>query len=112
MWIVGGPERKQVLGMELECWTIVAGDCTAQFGVGDDWATLYGIVAETESRGQAAALLRAAKQHYETAGKRFGSSVALNPRMSGIPRRLSITEYRDARPPADAITRALRDTRP
>ena len=80
-----------VLGMELEQCTYLS--CTAEFGVGEDWATLSFIRSAEPGKGHATALLKAAKAHYENRGKRFGGTVALNERMRGIYRRLGIKEY-------------------
>lgn len=87
-------EQIEVLGLPLEQWTHES--CTAEFGVGDDWATLYSICSEVESKGHATALLIAAKRHYEALGKRFASDVALNDRMRRILRRLNIEEYAES----------------
>lgn len=94
MWFVGGPVKEYHLGMELEIWRTAGGDCIAEFGTGENWATLYGIRSGTQGKGQATAVLERAKQHYLSQNKRFGSSVALNERMRGILQRLGITEYR------------------
>lgn len=94
IWAIGGPLHEDVVGMPLEGWRTMGGDCVAHFGVGDDWATLYDITSQTEGKGQATALLIEARKHYELLGKRFGSSVALNSRMRAILRRLQIREYK------------------
>jgi hypothetical protein len=80
--------------MDLEEWRHES--CVARFGVGDDWATLYEIRSRNEGKGHATALLTDAKRHYEAAGKSFGGSVALNPRMRAIYQRLGIREYTDS----------------
>ena len=67
----------------------------ANFGVGEDWATLYDIESKNEGRGEATNLLIKAKKYYEKLGKKFGGSVALNDRMKNIYKRLKITEYDD-----------------
>ncbi len=82
-----------VMGMELERWTHESS--VADFGVGEDWATLYSIFSADPGKGHATALLREAKAFYEAAGKLFGGTVALNPRMRRIYERLRITEYGD-----------------
>jgi hypothetical protein len=84
-------EKIKVLGMELEQCRYRS--CTAEFGVGEDWATLALIESTEPGKGHATALLKAAKEHYEAQGKRFGGSVALNERMRAIYRRLGIREY-------------------
>lgn len=95
-WVVGGPVSTALPFMDrpLERWQTVGGDCVADFGTGPDWATLYSIESKTEGLGQATAVLTAARAHYEAAGKRFGSSVALNARMRSLLRQLNIREYR------------------
>ena len=77
--------------MELERWT--NGGCVANFGVGEDWATLYDIKSANEGKGEATALLIETKKYYEGLGKKFGGSVALNNRMKKIYQRLNIKEY-------------------
>lgn len=78
--------------MELERWTHES--CTADFGVGNDFATLYTIESKKEGKGHATQLLIEARHHYEaTQGKKFGGSVALNERMRSIYKRLGIEEY-------------------
>ena len=80
-----------VMGMPLERWNYKS--CTADFGMGEDWATLYSIESKEEGKGHATQLLATAKKYYEDSGKKFGGTVALNPRMSKIYKRLKITEY-------------------
>ena len=79
--------------MELEQWRNEG--CVANFGVGDDWATLYDISTDIKQRrkGLATVLLAEAKNHYEGLGKKFGGTVALNPTMKGFYERLKIKEY-------------------
>ena len=80
-----------VLGMELERWTNKS--CVADFGVGDNWATLYSIKSNEEGKGHATELLVEAKKYYEGQGKKFGGDVALNNRMKKIYQELGIKEY-------------------
>ncbi len=80
-----------VMGMELDRWTHES--CTADFGTGDDWATLYNIRSADPGKGHATELLTAAKQFYQAEGKRFGGTVALTPRMKAIYQRVGMTEY-------------------
>lgn len=79
----------QVLGMELERWE--HGGCKADFGVGDDWATLYHIKSQNEGKGEARAIMEAAKEHYK--GKRMGGTVALHPAIKHLYQSLNYTEY-------------------
>ena len=85
------PTKINVLGMELDRW--IVDSCEAEFGVGDTWATLYGIQSGIEGKGHATKLLVAARTYYEGQGKRFGGSVALNPTMKHIYKKLKIKEY-------------------
>lgn len=84
-------EKVNIMGMELERWTNES--CTADFGVGEDFATLYMIESTEEGKGHATGLLEAAKRHYEAIGKTFGGSVTLNAQMKSIYDRLGIKEY-------------------
>lgn len=85
-------EIVNVMGMELERWEHES--CTADFGVGDDWATLYDISSKEENRGHATQLLTAARHYYEAVGgKKFGGSVALSESMKHIYEKLGIEEY-------------------
>ena len=85
-------ELVKVMGMELERWTYMS--CSADFGVGNNWATLYLIESSDRNKGHATYLLREAKNHYEKLGKTFGGTVALNPIMESIYLKLGIKEYR------------------
>jgi len=82
---------KNIMGMELECWENKS--CSAQFGVGDTWATLYLIESQEEGKGHATELLIEAKKYYEGLGKKFGGDVALNERMARLYKKLDIEEY-------------------
>lgn len=84
-------EIVNIMGMELEEWTNKS--CIAHFGVGNDWATLYDIESKEEGKGHATELLKEAKRYYESQGKVFGGSVALNNRMRKIYQELGIKEY-------------------
>lgn len=83
------------MGLDLEKWTNYS--CEAEFGVGDDWATLYLIRTPEVDRGKgyATQLLTEAKKYYEEKGKKFGGSVALNETMKDIYKCLNIEEYAD-----------------
>ena len=86
-------ELVNVLGMPLERWSNKS--CVADFGVGNDWATLYHIESAEQGKGHATELLIKAKKYYEGLGKEFGGSVALNERMRKIYQELGIQEYTD-----------------
>ena len=75
-------EIVNVLGMPLERW--INESCVADFGVGDNWATLYSIESKEEGKGHATGLLIEAKKYYEGQGKDFGGTIALNARMRKI----------------------------
>ena len=80
-----------VLGMELDRWTHKS--CCGDFGVGENWATLYSIESKKEGRGDATELLRRAKIEYERQGKVVGGTIALNPKMRKIYNKLGYIEY-------------------
>lgn len=78
--------------MELD--RIIHQSCIADIGVGDDFATIYFIKSEEKQKGYATELLKFAQMWYESQGKTFGSSVALNPVMSGMLEKLKIKQYK------------------
>jgi len=84
----------EALGMSLEQWHL--GDCRAEFGIGEDWATLYGIQSGNEGHGEAIELLSQAQAYYQGQGKRVGGTVAMNPVMKHIYEKLGYLEYTDA----------------
>lgn len=84
-------EKENIMGMELDIWQHES--CEAQFGTGDDWATVYLIESADEGKGHAQELLTEAKKYYEGLGLRFGGTVALNPVMQHIYKKLNILEY-------------------
>lgn len=86
------PTKEIVLGMELDRWEV--NSCIAHFGVGDTWATLYDIESGEKHKGHATKLLLQAKEYYKKQGKRFGGSIALNPEMSKLYKKLKIKEYK------------------
>lgn len=86
------PKEVNILGMDLHEWHYAS--CTAHFGVGPDWATLYDIESKIQGRGHATTLLREAKKYYEAQKKEVGGTVALNAKMSRIYKKLGIKEYR------------------
>ena len=84
-------EKVPVLGMELTRWTYKS--CVADFGVGDEWATLYKIESKIRGKGHATQLLTKAKEYYEGENKIFGGTVSLNQSMKNIYKKLGIKEY-------------------
>ena len=80
-----------MLGMELTEWKHKS--CRAEFGVADNYATLYYIESKEKGKGHASELLIVAKKLYEYLGKKFGGSVALSKEMRSIYRKLKIHEY-------------------
>ena len=86
-------EQVEQMGMTLERWTYLS--CVADFGVGDDWATLYSINSKERGKGHATYLLKQAKEHYEEyEDKRFGGTVALSEPMAHLYKKLKIKEYK------------------
>lgn len=83
------PEKVMILGMELDEWRI--NSSIAHFGVGDDWATLYDIESKEKRKGHATKLLKEAKKYYK--GKKLGGTIALNPIMGHLYKKLKIKEY-------------------
>lgn len=81
----------KILGMNLKRWSYK--DCEADFGVGEDFATLYEITSKTKCKGYATKVLTEAKQRYESEGKKFGGTIALNDVMKHIYKKLNIEEY-------------------
>ena len=77
--------------MPLERWTYKS--CVADFGVGDDWATLYLIESKDEGKGHATHVLKLAKEHYENIGKKVGGDIALNDRMRTLYKEVGYKEY-------------------
>jgi hypothetical protein len=84
-------ENINILGMPLEQWKHKS--CTANFGIGSDWATLYDIKSEDQGKGHATELLIEAKKYYGSLGKKLGGTVAMNDRMKYIYKKLDILEY-------------------
>ena len=83
----------EIFGVPLVQWKYK--QCVAEFGVNEqeNWATLCTIRSLSEGKGHATHVLAEAKTFYESQGKRFGGSVALNSRMKAIYQRLGVTEY-------------------
>lgn len=84
-------KKVNILGMELDVWKHKS--CSAEFGTGKDWATLYLIESTEPGKGHAIELLTEAKRYYEEQGLKFGGNVALNSRMKKLYQRLNIKEY-------------------
>ncbi len=79
------------MGMVLDQWTHKS--CISEIGIGNNWATIYMIKSKEKGKGHASELIIKMKDHYESKGKTFGSSVALNPIMKHLLNKLNITEY-------------------
>lgn len=86
------PTKEIIMGMALDRWEIDS--CIAHFGTGDNWATLYDIESTEKQAGHATKLLLEAKEYYTKQGKVFGGSVALNPGMRRLYKKLGMVEYR------------------
>ncbi|MCK4414918.1 MAG: hypothetical protein KAY32_15395 [Candidatus Eisenbacteria sp.] len=86
-----GPQKIDGLGGPLDIWQYKS--CSAEVGVGQDWATVYVIVSQQEGQGHATRLLLDMKAYYEKKGLRFGGSVALHERMARLYRKCGIVEY-------------------
>ncbi len=86
-------KQECIMGMKLDVWNHKS--CEAEFGVGDNWATLYLIESSDKRKNHAQELLVEAKKYYENLGFRFGGSVALNSVMKHIYEKLKIKEYGD-----------------
>jgi hypothetical protein len=80
-----------VMGCNLVRWSYKG--CEVDFGIGDDWATIYSVESKDKGKGYATKLLGVAKAFYEQSGKKFGGTVALNDTMSHIYKKLNIEEY-------------------
>ena len=81
----------ELMGMKLTQATYKS--CTANIGVGNNWATIYSISSSDEGKGHCQELCKQAKEYYSQHGKVFGSTVALSPAMKHILQKLEITEY-------------------
>lgn len=80
----------EVMGMILDEWKYHS--CTAHFGVGKEWATLYDIESKEEGKGHATGLLTTAKHVYEIEKKEVRGTIALNDRMREIYKNVGIPE--------------------
>lgn len=86
-------EQVEMLGVQVSQWKWQS--CTMEFGVGEDWATLYSAELMEKNQGHATYLLQTAKTFYELQTKRFGGSAAIHPAMEHIYEKLNIYEYGD-----------------
>lgn len=80
-----------VMGMPLVRWSYKG--CEVDFGIGEDFATIYSVESKDKGKGYATKLLGVAKAFYEHNGKKFGGTVALNDTMAHIYKKLNIEEY-------------------
>lgn len=85
-------EKVNVMGMELERW--LHDGSFIDVVEGDDWATIYMAESKLEGKGNMQKILLEAKKYYEDKGKKFGGSIALNPAMRHIYKKLGIKEYK------------------
>lgn len=85
------PVKITSMGIELDEWKHKS--CTARWGTGPDWATLYHIESKEEGKGHTTELLLMAKDYYKKQGKKVGGSVALNDRMRKLYQKVGIEEY-------------------
>lgn len=81
----------ETMGMHLTQATYKS--CTANIGLGKDWATIYSISSSDEGKGHCQELCKYLKEFYTECGKVFGSTVALSSSMKHILQKLEITEY-------------------
>lgn len=86
-------EIKQItaLGMVMDKCSYES--CTAEVGVGEDFATIYYIESKDKNKGHATELINRMRIHYETQGKEFATSVALSPQMKHLVKKLNLKEY-------------------
>ncbi len=85
-------KKVNILGMDLMEWTYKS--CIAHFAEFPSMATLYDIQSSIEGKGHATLLLKEAKSYYQSKKKKIGGTVALNPRMRSIYKKLRIKEYK------------------
>jgi hypothetical protein len=78
-----------MMGVELEEYKWKS--CIAQVGTGKGWATVYSIESGEQGKGHAQELLKLLKYVYRDV--KFGGTVALNPAMAHIYKKLGIKEY-------------------
>lgn len=68
--------------------------CSAEIFEWPTFATLYSIKSLEMNKWHAQKLLMDAKEYYESRWKKFGWTVALNPTMKHIYKKLKIKEYK------------------
>jgi hypothetical protein len=83
-------ERK-VIALDMPLLEFQWKGVTVYVAEGDDWATIYLVQSENEGKGECQELLKLLKKRFKD--KDFGGSVALNPIMRHIYRKLKIPEY-------------------
>lgn len=83
-------EIVNIMGIELTRWTHKS--CVCDVAEGDNWATIYTIESKKQGKGHATELLEYLKRYY--GGYKFGGSVALNPTMAHLYKKLKIKEYK------------------
>lgn len=82
-------QKIDVLGMPL--LEVKHKGVVAHFGEGDDWITLYDVLSTNKGKGETQEMLKKMMMRYKH--KKFGGSVALNPTMKHIYKKLKIKEY-------------------
>ncbi len=88
------PTKINSFGIELDEWKY--GDSVARFAIGENghpWAILYDIESEQYGLAHATKLLKEVKRYYEKRGRSVGGSMALNPIMQRIYKRIGYYEY-------------------
>jgi hypothetical protein len=81
----------KVLGMDL--FEFTHKDVKGHLFINDTHATIYDVESNNYGVGECQETLSMLKEEYETNGKVFGGTVALNPTMKHIYQKLNITEY-------------------
>ena len=81
----------KVMGMDLTAFKYKG--VFGQLGEEKDWATIYHIESTNPNKGECQECLRLLKEKYKD--KMFGCSIALNPKMQHILKKLKIKEYKE-----------------
>jgi len=87
------PIKVNLFGLELDEWKYR--DSVTRFAVGENghpWAFLYDIESERYRLGHVTKLLKEAKKYYQMRGRSIGGSMALNPIMQRIYKRIAYYE--------------------